>query len=598
MPRYVSKRRMSNVATIHSPQVLSSDEIIQPHRPNFKPGTSAVASVTPTKPTQLRINNARLTNIVDHTRLRGDSVLPEITSAPSNIPVDNQALVVVSYGTDAIRFNASSKALERLSHANPRPAIMLFVEAVLVGTEPQFSYLKNKGWEYLQLPLTSDSAGLFQKERLWSIGANKVFQDPKITQCVFIDSDTAFHDNSWTVIISKALKNWGFIQPYSAIVYSEQKDTFRNGTPIPSVAYCINTHQKFNYATPGGAFACTKDFFTNILGGQWPHNPVGSGDARFWQYMFGHVPVTCVPSDKEESPYGPFHRYRIGYAQLLLNHYYHGPISNRMYVTRNYIAQRCSTGREVIVNEHGLLQWSKTIEGRLMKACMISLKKNTDAYLTIGKAFKTEDTKTMFKTLSHMVFGDIDKDHPLYVVTYYREYGHITRDKIEALRKSLFSSIQHDFTFVVVTDSNEPFMNATTVKWDLPSAKVPYGWEWMMALNVDFGKNANILFVHPEISLKGKFKLSRCPENKVYLARNRKPWSTRLIYSKGLQPVHQLFREQLLRSTIPFEQIYPDPAAFLVSHLQQKGTYQMDDILIHVDYVFSPRKNELANIVL
>lgn len=609
MARYISNKRLSNVAAIRSGINLNTGEIRQPSRPNAKLGfNNVVVSKIASPPTEknvtkpikqpLRINNERLSNIVTYASLHEDRVLPEITSAPSNNPVKHQALIVVSYGAEGLRKKASDRALERLSHANPRPGVMLFIEAVPEGSEPQFNYLKNMGWEYLQLPLTEESAGLFQKEALWNVGADRVFNRPEITQCVFIDCDTAFHDNSWTVIISNSLKSCGFVQPYEAIVYSEQKDTFRNGTPIPSVAYCISSHQKYNYATPGGAFACTKDFYDKILGGAWPFSPVGSGDAQFWRYMFGHVPITCLPIEKEESPYGPFHRYKIGYSKLLLNHYYHGPMNNRMYVTRNYIAQRCGTGREAFVNEHGLLEWSKTIEGRLMKQCMQDLKRSTTSYLAIGKEFKTVETKDMFKRLSKKYFGAIDASSPLYVITSYRENGHITKDRIEALKKSLKNNLKCPYKFIVSTDNPQAF-GGESMGWDLPSHLVPVGWEWIEVFNTEFDKNINILYIDPTANPKGMFEFARCPGNKFYISRNRKAWSTKLLYFHSCKKIYEKFYNYVTnRKNVPIEQIYPDPATFLVSQVQNLACTEMDDILIHVDYVFSPRKNDLANFVL
>ena len=171
--RYLSRNRIS-AASIHSPAPASS-EIKQPRRPGFVGTPSAVAASTSTisrvgRMTPL-ISDTSIQALTDYFYNHGHCVLPESTTISGIDKIDNIGIVAVSYGTNQARVEACMQGLARLDHASPKPGYKVFVEAVEENGQPIFSYLKEKGWDYIQVPYPEKAHNLFQKEMLWTIGA-------------------------------------------------------------------------------------------------------------------------------------------------------------------------------------------------------------------------------------------------------------------------------------------------------------------------------------------------------------------------------------------------------------------------------------------
>ena len=564
-----------NVAAVPGPILPIQKPIRQPARPNLAKAVQQVASSSQ----KYYLNDSRLAIIAEHSRLHGGAELEEVTSASNQPDVLDMALIVVSYGYDPLRFKAAQRALNRLDRANPKPGKKIFLEAS--KDTLHFEYLKRAGWEYHSFQLSDQSEGIFQKEPLWTIGTKLAFQDKSINKVVLIDADCAFHDNSWPYLINKSLSQYEFVQPFAAILYSEQKDY--NET-VPSIAYCIHTNQVHWLAVPGGAYACTRSFFFDILGGSWPTNAVGSGDDEFWKYLYGHTPIVSNQEMKALAPVGKFYNFKVGYTVLLLNHYYHGPMSNRMYCTRQYISNRCIDGSETTYRKDGILEWSDTVNGRIMQKSMAELKRNTNAYLQVSRKFTTSDTKTMFKKICQNDLGKIDGAHPLLIVTTYRKYGVYTQDQIRKLKESIQHTFKCPYTFKVVTDTKYAYPEDEMIYCDIPSRLIPPGYEWIMATSVEVPSNTSILYLDPGVKLVGTCDMIPVSDKEVYLARNGRTWSTKIIYFRSLLSLYAEFKDDMRHKEYEPGRLYPDPASYFIHALTELTAYNLRDVLFHIDY--------------
>ena len=574
--RYTSRRRIS-AATINIPVTTNSAEIKQPRRPGSTgTGIITAAYVNPTfsRPT---ISDVDLDTLSDYFYNHGHCVLPEVTSVNHIVQMKNIGVIAVSYGTNAARVEACTKGIARLDKAKPIPGYKVFVEAIAAEDRPMFDYLQEKGWDYIQIPLSENSKYLFQKEMLWTIGARHIFEQEGIDRCVFVDADCAFHDNSWPYIISKDLDRYGYVQPYRGMAYSGQKVPVEI---IPSAGYFKATGRTGKMTQPGGAFACTKQFFQNILKNRWPYNPVGSGDVLFWLYLYGHVPgqelLNCATS------------------KLLLNHYFHGNMGDRMYSTRHYVAVRCLTGNETKINEHGLLEWTDTPEGKLMREAMEKLKRGTDSYLQVNRAFGNKDTKTMLKKVAAKYYGYIDTAHPLYIVTVCK--SDTTGIKIRNLRDQLIKTIMVPFKMVVVSDRDDDYGPCEVVK---PPFPVPDNWSWVLSFSAVTTPGASVLYLDPDVKLKGSCMLIPCKSSEFCLARDGGHWDTKVMYfssnSSNLTTLFAMFAHNPAYTNIDYW--FSRPVDFLIGELTAISKV-IRDALFHVDYHYGDTPNEVFNFIL
>ncbi|MBO4736513.1 MAG: hypothetical protein J5614_08995, partial [Paludibacteraceae bacterium] len=505
-------------------------------------------------------------------------------------------IVAVSYGTNSARVEACTKGITRLDKAKPIPGHKVFVEAVAEEDQPMFDYLKDKGWEYIQVPLGANCKHLFQKEMLWTIGARVMFEHEGIDRCVFTDADCAFHDNSWAFIISRDLDRYGFVQPYRGMAYSGQKVPVEI---IPSAGYFKATGRTGKMTQPGGAFACTKEFFQNILKNRWPYNPVGSGDVLFWLYLYGHVPgqelLNCA-TYVEQKKYPDM---KVGYSRLLLNHYFHGNMGDRMYSTRHYIAVRCLTGNETQINEHGLLEWTDTLDGKLMKDAMEKLKKGTDSYLQVNRAFTSKDTKTMLKKVAGKYYGYIDTAHPLYIVTIYRP-SVTTPDKIKKLRDQLIKTVNVPFKFCVISETQEDFGPCEFIQAEVTAEECPDNWMWMMAFQDFAPEGASVLYLDPTVKLKGSCMMLPCRRHEFCMTRHDGHWDTKIMYfyASSCKAIFSGYRlSSRTNSYTSFDYLFSRPVDYLIAHLVDISQ-PIRDVMFHVDYNYGDTTNEIFNFIL
>lgn len=569
-------RKNINVAVIPGPKSTvqpAVQEIKQPQRP-------VLANRLASSMRRFFLNDSSLAIIAEKSRIRNSQELEEVTTVKNHPQINDMALIVVSYGYDSSRYRAGTSALARLDRADPKPGKKIFIE---VADKEHFGDLREREWDYRFFHLTDKMKGLFQKEALWNIGTELAFNDPNIQSVVLIDVDCAFHDNSWAYHISQSLAKFEFVQPYAAILYSDQHDAGMNNGVIPSIAYCVANHQSHLNAAPGGTYACNRNFYFNTLGGSWPINPVGSGDIGLWEYLYGQVPIVRNPTIKPTKNHGNFRTHPVGYAPLLLNHYYHGPMSNRMYRTRAYIADRCMDGTEYIINKDGILEWSSNATGKIMQKSMKELSEFTNAYLSVHRVFTTADTKGLFKKECKNELGAIDQNHLLKIVTVFKRNGAHTIDQINALKESIKKTFCCPYKFYVVSDAAYAFDQEDTIVCNMQTRNIPPGYEWVMASCIDASPNTSILYISPDVKMIDKCDMACCEDNTIYIPRIDGVWNTKLIYFKNMSFIRKAFYYDTNIDGWNIEDIYPESANYLIQKAISNYV-KVKDILFHVDY--------------
>ena len=492
------------------------------------------------------------------------AVLPEITTIKDEDVVAGLALVVAHYGDNADRYKANAKAIDRIMHAKPRPQLLIFVEYVEEGKSSH--YADDRRWDVvLTRVIGKDSTYLFQKEAMWTLGGKYAFEQEGITKCIFCDADCAWEDNSWAYYCNNALNKADFIQPYSGIYYSDQEDAIPNydkyGMYI-SVAYAL-THG-LPRGTPGGAYGCTKKFFYDILDSKWPMSSVGSGDAEFWIYLKGRYTMNFLPVDYDfrlSTETGNFPDCKIDCANLIMIHYYHGPMSNRMYRTRNYCVRKCAiTPESETTFVDNVLTWADTNEGKIS--------------ITIAK-------------------------DPLVIVTYCGHGSGFKESNIINMKRELDRRCKVPFVFYVASDHEIACADKTFI---IPTHRKYASGEWnrLHIFGFDFNDSASVLFIDPSVTIIDNFTAAKCPVEYCHMARPygrvtnkyRQTWDSDIMYFRGgreLRRIYEEFIDELRLGGIHDpEYQFIDPTEY-IAYKMRKYKY-IRNIIAHFDYVYSNEK--------
>lgn len=597
---YRSKHRLVNkqVATIHfkQPAQTTIKEIKQPAPP------SKISGILEQLQSWNKVKDINIRTTVEWLHDNKHPVVPEHTSHPSNTPVSDLAVVTVCHGTDPLRVAASKKAIPRLLRANPQPAGFFVVEALEEGQASSLDYLKSYPQvTIIQVKIADKNKGLFQKEALWTIGTKKAFENPKITKILAIDADCCFDDNSWAYKISEKLNKCPFVQPYLGMNYSNQKDAGYGPSHILiSEAYSLTNKCEGERFSPGGSFSCTRKFFENTFEGRWPYRPVGAGDVATWAFLRGNKTESAKkPSNVEDSMIlddGQCPAVPIGYVDLILNHFYHGPLSNRMYVTRNYLAKKYNNPETVVLDEQGLLSWADTIDGKIFQEAFTMLKKKTNEYVSVNRRFTLYDTKAMTKIIANKYYGSINSSNPLIITSVYRHGYDKSKETITNLYKALLKYCKNPFKFILFTDTNfdAPF---TQIPLNLNCVEAPSMWRRMSIFQKEYDQNDNVLFIDPSTSIVNEFTMSACPDKHLYLARHDSGrWDSALMYFKNLPRIFEQYQELIKNKTIlrP-EYIYLEPSMYLLANWHDKGIV-FKNAIIHADYKFTGERESYPTI--
>ena len=551
------------------------------------------------------IQNGSIKDMADWLDKNGHPVIPEHTSHPNSSPVEDTAVVISLHGNEPLRTKACTKAIQRLLRADPQPARFIIIEALNEGNDSNFSFLKDyKNVTFVRKTIKDQNKNLFQKEALWTIGTRFVFKHPSISKCILVDADCSFDDNSWVYIISKDLNKYDFVQPYVGVNYSEQVG-YKHGPShlLLSNAYGISVKSSETLA-PGGAYACTKKFFEEILNNQWPYNALGSGDVAFWYFMRGRNTnasklVSAILFSG--SPKGNYPQIPVGYSNLILNHYYHGPFSNRMYITRDYLAKKYNSDKNIKIDDDGLIAWANTTEGNIFKECTEELRKKTDAYLQVNRKYSVYDAKLMTSIVSNKHYGSFTDDNPLIITTIYSKDYDASPKVITNMYKALCKNCTNPFEFIVFTDTQiDSLVKQYPITLDRRVS--PDAWRRLYIFSKDYGPESSVLFIDPSTEIKGQFNISRCPNNHIYLAKKSTGmWSSSMMYFRNIP---SLYKQYMGLISGQYEMnptyLYLDPAYYIISNILYKNV-MIKNLITHVDYRFKDEPTDtpvLYNFVL
>lgn len=142
--------------------------------------------------------------------------------------VDSLAVVAVYYGGDASRKRSALLALEALGRSSPLPRYIL-AEGVFPGDAvvdwPPFV-------EVFRVHLPELSRGVWLKESLLDMAIGKALADTGTEHLLLLDTDSAFADTSWAVMVSDALSQYDIIHP-AILLQSLDGCPFMDNIPRP-----------------------------------------------------------------------------------------------------------------------------------------------------------------------------------------------------------------------------------------------------------------------------------------------------------------------------------------------------------------------------
>ena len=522
------------------------------------------------------------------------TVAPERTTHPGE-PITDIAMVTAIHGKDPARIEASYKAISRMVKANPKPAKIIIVEALEEDQPSNLDFVKNNPLvEIVTVTFYDKNKDLFQKEPLWSIGTRRAFEIEGVEKVVVIDSDCAFDDNSWAYLISEKLNKYELIHPFIGMNYSGQKDVgYGASHTILSEAYSLHNRYEGDRVTPGGSLACTKHFFQDILHNQWIGVVVGAGDVAFWMFMRGNKTESAKkPGAGEHDKFkddGQCKNMPVHYANLILNHYYHGSIINRMYVTRTYLSRKFNGPDTIQLDKQNLYAWTDSLESKVFRDCYIALKEKTAAYLSVHRTFGLNYAKEMTRDIASKYYGTISDDNPLIIATVYRDGYDESPEVINKLYNNLVKYCKNKFKFIVFTDTK---LNLVVDQYPINLNRIdsPSIWRRMCVFQNVFKPSDNVLFIDPSSEIKNEFTLLPCPSRRLLLAKRQTgEWDSAMMYFKNIPYIFSNYQTLLEnKTTFSPEYVYFEPANYLVAMLYNKITIK--NIRTHIDYMFKDEK--------
>ena len=609
--KYISRNRINLNRPLPEPKSVS--EIKQPPPPvsptkkffqsvmeiNTRNGVKVASVTTPTTGSKnIPTVDKPIADAVKWLQANHYTVLPERTSMPGN-PIEDIAVVVGYSGANDARYRANKFAMDRMLHANPRPKAFIFVEYVNPGEESHYSNLENEGWDkVIVIKIDEKSENVWQKEAFWSVGGRYAFDVLGVKKCIFLDADSTYEDNSWVYYINKCLDQYEIIQAFEAFYYADQPDYNKaNYAPYGvrvSTAWALKHNAR--HGAPGCCYACTDKFFKEVLDNHWPYSSRGSGDAVLWLFLKGVKATYDFPmhfdfriSDK----YGVLRNVDIGYAPLLVIHYNHGPLFARMHGSRDYLMRKCNTypGSDVVATEEGVLQWSDTAPGELMKETTKILFDLNNKYQRIGKQLPVSELKAATIDVRKRVYGYIDSQHPLIITTYADDS--ISDVAILQMKHKLAVLCTEPHRFLVF--SNREIKNVETVVIkDLPTFCCAYIWKRLMVFNYNYGPDTSVLFIDPEVNLRGKFMVNQCPKDHIFMARpyilaknfGHCNWNSSMMFFRNINGLFERYRKDLTQAGDKHpEYQFLDPSDYINAFAHFNG-YSVRNIISHFDYAY------------
>jgi len=300
---------------------------------------------------------------------------------------EDVALIVGSFGKDAVRNKAAIFGAKELSRLNPAPGLALLVEANADGSTAFPDWFG----ETLKVPFSEKNLGLWHKENLWNIGAREAIARG-YTKLIFDDIDVfpAEGEWDWCERVSNALDSCDVLSPWSEI---KESDGEKGQWPSFSAQVAIGVGEI--WCGQGFVIALTSDWWTKT--GGFPENGIqGGGDSltiEMWDASGSANPLHRLFPDLCDffGQYdGPKTDY--GFMEGKMIHKYHGSRfgkdDNRMYRTR-YLVWEMAGGPDGVVKldkTNNLWAWTDTPKGRAVKEVAVLRPREPQEVLELWKA--------------------------------------------------------------------------------------------------------------------------------------------------------------------------------------------------------------------
>jgi hypothetical protein len=248
--------------------------------------------------------------------------------------------------------------------------IPLFTAECIIGETPQL--IRNPTL------LTRSNSSLFYKEQLFNMLEKKV--PSKYTKLIFMDSDIIFSIPNWVDEISKKLKSYCAVQPFSKGLYLDASETV--------FFECVSYTKKIESAGrpfeghPGFCWALNRKFL-NEMGGFFDKAVIGSGDSAIAS-VFNRFSYNF----KSSFIHTEYLQWRLKarlairsltYLDIDVYHLYHGDIANRQYATRHTLPEllKIKTWEDAVsVNEYGMYEIKNPEINEVLKNYFLSRKED------------------------------------------------------------------------------------------------------------------------------------------------------------------------------------------------------------------------------
>ena len=366
---------------------MAIQHISQPHR--YRPMTDDPQLRKSLERTMMRDNGIPIALATEYPQ-RGDDLYKQMKFAvtngnrserivksplPAQIKLDHMLVVVAYWGVNTSREQATRQAMNYYLQMNPLPK-MVFVEGSVDGIY-RFKDLVDLGITYISIDLQQDCfRNLFMKEILWNYGVKKMLEaDPSITKICYLDSDCAFVDQYAFYEVDQALNTYDVISPMRAAYYAD-KDAYNGKYGLLHTTGYLIAIKAARYGWQGFGIAVTVSFLQKYFNYELPCSSLGFGDCIFWwllAYKKQMKTFKCIPYDKKQlEQYAIQDEIRIGYANTIMMHLYHGTITDRQYQVKCRLVQRSILNPFADLGRlsSGLLCWNTTPDVAILRKCV------------------------------------------------------------------------------------------------------------------------------------------------------------------------------------------------------------------------------------
>ena len=216
--------------------------------------------------------------------------------------------------------------------------------------------------QWLVLEASRERSTMFQKEALLNVALNKVIHD--YDAVAWVDADVLFLNPSWARDVCRELERCHLAQCFTEALMLDQQDElmYRVRSCGAKIAAADESWCDLSVSHPGFAWAARSETLKKTL--LYDRAVTGCGDTLMLAGVTGGLSTRLAES-------GAVYQYdvlewasklpddvKIGAAPGALCHMWHGDLVNRKTIDRLRWLREIHPRRDVVVNDHGVLEWS------------------------------------------------------------------------------------------------------------------------------------------------------------------------------------------------------------------------------------------------